>query len=90
MPPMIAAGVVKGHPRGNSHLLMMVMCSPVSDNPVKYLPSITQVRKGCRTEMSLGQQMLGVLVLPKPPVPSQMALTDGIGCMSSCRGSGIS
>lgn len=74
MPPMITAGVVKGHPHGNSHLLMMVMCSPVSDNPVKYLPSITQVRKGCCTEMSLGQQTLGVLVLPNPPVPQ----SDGI------------
>lgn len=90
MPAMITAGVVKGHPRGNSHLLMMVMCSPVSDNPVKYLPSITQVRKGCCTEMSLGQQTLGVWYSQILQCPSQMALTDGIGCMSSYRGSGIS
>lgn len=74
---------------GHSHLLMMVICAPVSVNPGKDLSAIIQVRKGCCTEISLDQQMFGVPVLPKPPV-SLSALTDGIICMSGSIGSGIS
>lgn len=45
MPAMIAAGVVKGPVGGHSRLLMMATSAPVSVNPVKDLPSITQIRK---------------------------------------------
>lgn len=84
MPATIAAGVVKGHMGGHSCLLVMVIPS-ASVNPEKDLPSITQIRKGCCTEISLDQQML----VSKPPV-SLSALTDGINCMSGNIRSGIS